>query len=449
MWYNIGMKISKGIIIAAIVAAGSVFGGSVVKLEGVPGKWQLTYNGKPYFVKGAGGDASKELLAKMGGNSFRTWGADNLKKDFALARKHGLTVTAGFWLGHAEHGFNYTDAPALAKTEREVLEKVRTFKDDDALLCWALGNEMEMNNPHRKEMWEFINALAAKVKAIDPNHPVCTVVAEVPDETMREFRDLAPNLDFLGINSYGGCESLGERWRAAGMKRPYLVTEFGACGSWEGPKDENGIPVEQTSTEKGDFFRNSYRKGIAAERGKNCLGSYAFTWGWKVEATPTWHGMLLPDDSILASSEAIQEEWGSAPLKNHVPKISSIEKIDATTFSATATDADGDKLKWKWLLLSDTGDYDTIGLGLAMPDGWDDAIVKGQGTNKVKVQLPGGGVYRFEGRCRVCQYGFGWQGGSTKARIEASQTAVCGLWRKDRPLGAVGLYGQYSCIESE
>ena len=379
--------------------------GSVVRVEGSGGRFGLTFNGKPYFILGAGGGASKERLAASGGNSFRTWGADRLKSDLDEAKKYGLTVMAGHWLGHAEHGFDYTDQAAVANTEREVLERVRKFKDHPALLCWALGNEMEMNNPHRPEMWRFIDQLAAKVKEIDPNHPVCTVIAELPKNNTDDIAAYIKNLDFIGINSYGGCPSIGERWRAAGMKLPYVVTEYGARGSWEGPKDALGTPLEPTSTEKGEIFRESYKKGIESEKGKMCLGSYAFTWGWKVESTPTWHGMFLPDMSELASVQSVMECWGGK-VKNRSPEIGRIaaDRISAKggeTISAkvSAKDPDGDKITWKWTLLSDTGDYDTIGLGLPMPEGWDDAIVSGQGTPSVTVKLPGGGVYQLYAYC--------------------------------------------------
>src|SRR5436309_19452 len=42
------------------------------------GKWQLLRDGNPYVIKGAAGGASKQMLAEVGGNSFRTWGAENL-----------------------------------------------------------------------------------------------------------------------------------------------------------------------------------------------------------------------------------------------------------------------------------------------------------------------------------------------------------------------------------
>src|SRR4051794_40328700 len=85
--------------------------GAAVKTELVQtdGKWQLLRDGKPYFVKGVGGDASKAILAEVGGNSFRTWGADHLDAQLDEARKLGLTVAVGIWLEHERHGFDYGD----------------------------------------------------------------------------------------------------------------------------------------------------------------------------------------------------------------------------------------------------------------------------------------------------------------------------------------------------
>ncbi|MBR1870812.1 MAG: hypothetical protein IJ802_03200, partial [Kiritimatiellae bacterium] len=130
-------------------------------------------------------------------------------------------------------------------------------------------------------------------------------------------------------------------------------------------------------------------------------------------ATPTWHGMLLPDNTVVASAEEMQKAWGKVPLSNRCPAIEPIKcsntvlshEGEVVTASVSAYDPDGDALSYKWILLSDTGDYDTIGLGLAMPDGWDDAIVSGQGTDRVAVKLPGGGTYRlyayvFDGKGR-------------------------------------------------
>src|SRR6266511_521872 len=68
--------------------------------------WRLLRDGKPYFIKGAGGGASKALLAHLGGNSFRTWGVgDETMRQLDEAQKLGLTVTLGIWLRHESDGF--------------------------------------------------------------------------------------------------------------------------------------------------------------------------------------------------------------------------------------------------------------------------------------------------------------------------------------------------------
>ena len=61
----------------------------------------------------------------------------------------------------------------------------------------------------------------------------------------------------------------------------------------------------------------------------------------------------------------------------------------------TITGADGDALEYVWTLLQEAATYAVADTGLAMPAGFKDAIVGGQGTPRVKVILPGGGVYRL------------------------------------------------------
>ena len=52
----------------------------------------------------------------------------------------------------------------------------------------------------------------------------------------------------------------------------------------------------------------------------------------------------------------------------------------------SARDPDGDKLTWRWALLSDTDNYGVVGASLPMPEGWEEAIVEGQGTPRVTVR---------------------------------------------------------------
>ena len=106
--------------------------------------YQLRREGQPYFIRGAGGDEKLwGKLAASGGNSVRLWGDDRLGEQLDLARREGLTVTAGIWLPQIRQGFDYTDAQAVAGLREHVRRTVLRYKDHPALLLWALGNEME------------------------------------------------------------------------------------------------------------------------------------------------------------------------------------------------------------------------------------------------------------------------------------------------------------------
>ena len=387
------------------VSAAALAAGSVVTIEGTEGAWRLVRNGKPYFIRGGGGGGSKALLKEIGGNSFRTWGADRAKAELDEAAKFGHTVMLGFWLGHHNHGFSYLDKAALERTERDVLATVAKIKDHPALLCYALGNEMELGEPHPKEMWTFINSLAKKVREADPNHPVGTVVADMWKDKADDINTYAPDLQYIGINSYGGALTVGKRWQELGGKVPYILTEYGPMGANECGVAPNGLPVEWTSTRKADWYREVYEKSILAERGKWCLGGYVFTWGHKNEVSPTWFGTMLPDGTKLEVVATLAKIWGK-DVANKCPRIEEVkvskdapaegETIEA---SVSAKDPDGVKLPWKWTLVDEASYYGEAGLGLAMPEGWDEAIVAGQGTASVKVKLPGGGKYRLYAYC--------------------------------------------------
>ena len=303
------------------------------------------------------------------------------------AQKYGHTVMLGFWLGHHNHGFSYLNKDALAKTEREVLETVAQIKDHPALLCYALGNEMELGEPNPKEMWTFINDLAKKVKAADPNHPVGTVVADMWKDKADAIIKYAPELQYMGLNSYGGALTVGKRWRELGGKIPYILTEYGPMGAGECGKAPNGLPLEWTSTRKAEWYRDVYQKTILDEKGKWCLGGYVFTWGHKNEVSPTWFGTMLPDGTKLEVVATLAKFWGGK-VANRCPRIEEVKvSKDAPAEGETIEASVAAK------------DPEGAGLGLAMPQGWDEAIVAGQGTNKVKVKLPGGGNYRLYAYC--------------------------------------------------
>jgi hypothetical protein len=366
------------------------------------GKWQLLRDGKPYFIKGVGGDASKTMLAEVGGNSYRTWGADNLDARLDEAQRLGLTVAVGIWLEHERHGFDYSDEKFVAKQFERAKKTIERYKDHPAVLMWGIGNEMEgYKEGDDPRIWHAVEQIAAMAKQVDPNHPTMTVTAEIGAQRVASINRYCPSIDIHGINSYGGIASIAQRYMAAGGTKPYVMTEFGPVGTWEVGKNKFNALVEPTSTQKGEMYRRGYESAIASR--PLCLGGFAFTWGAKQEATATWFGMLLPDGTKLAAVEVMSELWGK-PMTNHVPRIEPItlEPGDQVTPGASVTatvkviDPDGDPIKIEWQLHRDT---EKLGVGGDREDPtkqFPDAIERSTDESRVEVTIPPrDGVYRI------------------------------------------------------
>jgi len=363
-----------------------------VRVVAENGRFQLQRGGKPYVVKGAGGDGSLALLAKMGGNSMRTWGADRLGEILDEAARNGLTVTAGIWLGHERHGFRYDDPAQVARQKENVRQVVEKYRGHPALLIWALGNEME-GDGSKEIIWRAVNDLAVMVKQLDPNHPTMTVIAEVGGDKVKNLHRFCPAVDIVGINSYAGASSVARRYVAAGGTKPFILTEFGPPGTWEVPKTPWGAPIEPTSTEKAEWYRNAWTANVGES--PLCLGGYAFTWGHKQETTATWFGMLLPDGSQLESVHAMSTLWTGKPPSNACPRISRLavdgaaEVDPGAMVRATldASDPDGDPLTVRWELRSEATQTGVGGEAEAVPAEEKGAVLEGD-VKDARVRMP-------------------------------------------------------------
>ncbi|HTS18646.1 MAG TPA: glycoside hydrolase family 2 TIM barrel-domain containing protein [Verrucomicrobiae bacterium] len=366
--------------------------------------WHLARDGKPYFIKGVGGTGSKALLVQLGGNSFRTWGADRLTDDLADAQNLGLTVTAGIWLGHRRQGFDYHNADQVAAQLDKTRAIVRHFRNSPALLIWAIGNEMENDEPaDDPAVWHAIEDIAAMIKQEDPNHPTMTVIAEVGNDKIPNLHRYCPHIDIVGINSYAGGESVGDRYRNAGGIKPYIITEFGPPGQWEMEKKPWGGVRELTSTEKADWYRRTYVHSVTGQPGL-CLGSYAFNWGFKREATATWYGMFLPDGSKVAAVDTISELWTGKPVTNPCPKINSLKLAQGSGEYPTGavvravldtSSASGEPVTVTWELRRDAFQYQADAEGASGASGFPEAITRSR-DNEVVLKMPNaGGGYRL------------------------------------------------------
>jgi len=373
---------------------------SVVRIERRPdGGFQLLRNGKPYFIKGGGGQNPFTLLA-AGGNSVRG-GGDAASLDRMHAAE--ITVQYGLSIGKPRQGFDYSNREAVAKQFDAALAVVKRFKNHPAILTWALGNESELSarESDRLLLWAALEDLTKAIKAEDPNHPVITVLAGA--SRLAEVKKLCPSLDAIGLNAYGSMLQLPEAVAAAGWDKPYIVTEFGPRGHWEVAKTPWKLPIEDSSTEKAEFYLKAYRHAVEGQ--PQALGAYVFLWGSKQEKTHTWYGMFLPDGSPTEAVDVMMYVWTGKWPDNRAPRIGP-GKIGITAESGrtdreneflpgaklrcaiTATDPDGDPLKVTWDLRVDVSDNPSSGGDREPPTVPIDGAVLSSAGNEARIQVP-------------------------------------------------------------
>lgn len=336
-----------------------------VKIIHENNSFQLFRDSKPYFVKGAVGSVRLEQLAAAGGNSIRS-GPDSLDRAEAL----GLTVLVNLPLGKQRWGFDFNDQAALEAQRREIRGIVEKHKKHPAVLMWAIGNESEIQTTpeQRRRMWAEVDKLAAKLHQLDPAHPVLTVIGDAYRRILHEAREQCPHLDAIGLNSYQDMLTMPEDVAAEGWDRPYLVTEFGPRGHWQVSKTAWKLPIEDTSTEKAEFYEKAYRHAVMNQ--PNCLGSYVFHWSQHHEKTHTWYGMFLEDGSRTEAVDRMTSLWSGKWPANRSPKLSRIQAEPAggvypsgseLRCSMQASDPDGDPLQILWELRLDVSGNPNVG----------------------------------------------------------------------------------------
>jgi len=375
------------------------------------GGFQLLFNGQPYFINGAGGFQNLAELAKLGGNSIRTWGLETLEQMVdgkpLLDRAHelGITVTVGIWLKHERHGFSYDD-PAACKAQREVvMAGVKKYKNHPALLMWGLGNEMEgpTSDGSKVSVWKELDALARMIKAEDPNHLVMTVIAGAGPVKVGTLMKNYPSIDVLGVNAYGGASSVGNALKAAGWDKPFALTEFGPLGHWEVGKTSWGAPIEPSSRDKAATYYATQTKVLEDGKG-SCIGSYVFLWGQKQEVTSTWYGMFLKSGEKLPTVDAIAKAWTGKWPENRCPKVMTFDcafretsvapgtEVDA---SATVKEHEGDSVTYNWSVFAETKEISVGGDAEAEPPYVPDCIVM-EDAGKARIRAPKKpGAYRL------------------------------------------------------
>ena len=366
--------------------------------------FQLLRNGKPYYIKGAGGTEYLDVLKSIGGNSIRTWSTDNAMKILDEAHDNGISVCLGLWVGHERHGFNYNDEYSITAQLKAFEQDILKYKDHPALLMWAIGNEVDLFYKNFG-VWNAIEDIAKMIKKIDPNHPTMTVTAGIDPAEIFMINKYCPNIDILGINTYGGIKNLSNQVRMFGWEKPYMVTEWGPYGHWESPMTSWGVAIETTSKEKANI-RNLAYKYIKEDKDL-CLGSYAFLWGYKQEQTPTWYGLFTKQGNATQSIDVLNNHWkgsmrNTAPvlnsfLLNNLDKKESIKlkRGKECYFSYNVSDAENDSLSYEFQLMPESIDKKAGGDFEKTPEPITFKIVESK-IDRITIKAPSkSGPYRF------------------------------------------------------
>ncbi len=333
---------------------------TIVKKE--KNSWQIIRNGNPYFVKGAGGSGHLKDLVACGGNSIRTWDSNDGIKILDSAEKYGLTVLMGLRVTPERHGFNYDDSAAVKKQFQQMKAEVLRLKNYPALLAWGIGNELNLDYKNPK-VWKAVNDIAVMIHAIDPNHPVTTVLAGINKREVDYIKSAGNSIDFLSVNTYAGLASLPQEIITAGWDGAYMVTEWGPTGHWECLQTSWKSAIEESSSEKAAVYKIRYEYGIEKDRAK-CLGSYVFLWGQKQERTPTWYGLFTEAGETSEVVNVIQYLFTGKWPANKAPHLYSFQldnrKANENIYVkpgvslqvvALVTDPENDKLSYRWEIL--------------------------------------------------------------------------------------------------
>jgi hypothetical protein len=320
-------------------------------IKQINGKWTFLIEGKSFEVKGATFGYDKDVnnyikhfqeLNNLGVNTIRTWGTgEHTRKLLDVAHKYNIKVMLGIWMRHGKPGmeaddsFDYVnDSIGKETMYKNALSIVEKYKNHPAILTWGVGNEVYLNMATDKEKIAYsklLERICFQIKKIDENHPVTSV--EAWTFGVDWWLKYVPSIDIFGINTYGaGANILPQELAKKGVKKPYVITEFGVRGEWEIKKDKNGVIPEPTDQEKYDAIVKGYNEWIKPK--PNCLGVYVFHYANDNRHVAPW---LLTHFKKMMRPQywAIREAYtGKKPI-NNVPIIKSFQLLENNIKSET------------------------------------------------------------------------------------------------------------------
>ncbi|WP_281616324.1 hypothetical protein [Flammeovirga sp. SubArs3] len=382
-----------------------------------------------FFIKGAGIDNNGpqyfQALKNASGNAFRTWRSTTADAEFDSADKYNLKVALGIEVGQELHGFDYNDSAAIAQQFNEIKEKVLKYKDEKQLLCWVVGNELNLLfkedgtlgtvNP---KVYNALENIVQYIHSVDSIHPVTTTFAGIISDHVKVGLERTPSLDFISFQVYGDLSNLPLATKRLNLSIPFIISEYGPLGHWERPTTKWGREIEETSTEKAKGLRNRIKTAYINQKPELLLGSFAFLWGNKQERTPTWYGMFLSSGECDARVDELTYYWSGEYPENRAPEVNKMtinnniatdnitvsHQLNTLQVEVETYDHEGDELVYKWELLGEVKVKSQGGAFEQKPEVYPITFIENQ-QNKISIQLP-----KEEGEYRLFVYVFDQKG---------------------------------------
>ncbi|MEQ9461295.1 MAG: glycoside hydrolase family 2 TIM barrel-domain containing protein [Phycisphaeraceae bacterium] len=306
-----------------------------IKVEVVEryGRFMLLRDGKPFEMRAVSGFDELDTAAAAGVNTLRTWSTKHLDNGRILDEAHarGMGVMVGLWLGHKRDGFDYSDPEMVKEQYDRVTAEILKYKDHPAVLIWGIGNEAEARGG---QPYEAIQQIAEFVKEVDPYHPTATVLAGSHVDRITAVRTRAPSIDILGINTYSHYANVAENVRKAGWTGPYIVTEIGNNGTWEGPRTTWDVPIEPPSGIKAQLYRERYLDLMANRR--QCLAAFPFKWGYVPKGTSTWFSLFHANGEPNAVVDQMIQIWTGRWPQDRSPWVTELN-IEGQPYDSSIT----------------------------------------------------------------------------------------------------------------
>jgi hypothetical protein len=293
------------------------------------GDFQLLVRGKPHLVKGVvyhpipiGQNhqynfwadsrrpwmADGRLMRDIGVNTVRFFtagrdAAETRKVIQELYQRYGIRTILGHWMDYWEPK-DYADPQYRRDLTERILEMVNTYKDEEGILMWVLGNENNLswhsranvawvspqteniNDPREKELakagiyYSLVNQIAQRIKELDPTRPVALGSADT--YSLEVAGEVCPDVDVVAITAYRG-KSFGNLWRELKRKtdKPVLILEFG-CDRFNAQAGQEDEDIQSV------FLKSQWQEIKANQAGGNgegnCIGGCVFEWNdewWK------------------------------------------------------------------------------------------------------------------------------------------------------------------------